>query len=110
MTQEQALNALHACTLPNASIRISKLNQAYITALAAITNPGVPQVCGKNTGKGRFSNSNSWLDRTANLLNRIGIGNMNTKSSGCLGKAWYQTSNIAPKGGAHGDRITVIFE
>lgn len=78
-----------------ARIFVSKNTLAYKTALEAINNPGSPTVCGTHTGSGRFTSSKSWQSRVAMLLGNAGIP--------------YTTSNVAPKGGAAGDRITVFL-
>jgi len=109
MTQQEAINALKALTEKGVPARLAKNNAAYRSALAAVENPGIEQVCGKNTGSGRWSSSTSWLDRTADVLNRLGIGDITMRSQGAIGKTWYIKSNVAPNGGKHGDRITVIF-
>ena len=95
MTQEQALAALMKLTEKTTPLRISKNSQAFKTALDAITNPGIPQVCGKNIGSGSFASSTSWAEKTAIILRRVGVT--------------FNIENVAPKGGKHGDRIYVVF-
>ena len=87
------LNKLTAKSTPN---YISRKSISFRTALAAIENPGVPQVTGKNKGRGQHAGSMTWLNPTIAILMRIGVK--------------YQVTNVAPKGGRHGDRITVIFD
>jgi len=96
MTREQMIEAVNAQTLKTAKIRTSKSSLAYKTAIEAINNPGVEIVCGANTGSGSYASSKSWQAVTALLLRQAGIE--------------YSLSNVAPKGGKHGDRITVILK
>lgn len=96
MTQSQALAKLEQLVKEKA---VSRNSQSYKTALAAIESPDTPQPCGKNTGSGRYSSSTSWLTQTTFLLMRIGL----QSGSG------YTVGNSAPKGGKHGDEISVHF-
>lgn len=96
MTQEQAKAALIALTDRKAQMfPVAKNSLAYKTAMAAIENMGVEQVCGQSMGKGRFCSSKSWQAQTHVLLMRIGVR--------C------EVYNVAPKGGKNGDRIKVTL-
>lgn len=90
--QEAALNRLEQLADEKKFYRNS---MAYTTAKAAIENPGAPIVCGSNTGSGRYSGSKSWQQQTAIILRLVGVN--------------FECSNVAPKGGKNGDRITVNF-
>lgn len=68
-------------------------SMAYRSAKAAIENPGAPVICGSNIGTGRYSGSKSWQEQTAIILRLVGVN--------------FERSNVAPKLGKHGDRITV---
>jgi len=74
---------------------VSKSSLAYKTAIAAINNAGVDQVCGKPVGSGKYSSSTSWQKQTCLILQRAGVR--------------FEISNVAPKGGNAGDRIKVIL-
>lgn len=96
MTQEQAIAAVISLTdKKTQKLPIAKNSLAFKTAISAIENPGVDQVCGKNMGSGNYASSKTWQEQTANILRRAGIK--------------FETSNIAPKGGKSGDRIKVLL-
>lgn len=90
---EQATAKLMALTGRDQSPRVNKQSAAFKTALAAIQNPGVDQVCGKATGSGSYASSTSWATQVGFILTRAGIS--------------YHLHNVAPKGGKAGDRIRV---
>lgn len=92
MTQTEALAAIETLVKEK---KISKSSLAYKTIIAAINNPGVPQVCGKNTGRGRHSSSTSWQDSCIWICS--------------LSKINVTPTNESPQGGKHGDRITITF-
>jgi len=91
MTQEQALAALEQLTKEK---KVFKNSMAYRTAKTAIEQPGVLVICGGNVGSGRYAGSKSWQEQTATILRLVGVV--------------YARTNISPKGGKAGDRITVI--
>lgn len=92
MTKGHALTILQALAKNK---RVSKNSLAYKAAFEAISVPGIPVICGANTGTGSYSSSKSWLARTISILDMVGVG--------------YVKENIAPSNGAWGDRITVNF-
>lgn len=92
MTQEQALEKLEQLVKEK---QVFKQSLAYHSALRAIKNPGTPIECGEHGGT-RWA-SKSWQMKTAIILHKIG-------------GIKFENSNNAPKGGKHGDRITVFFE
>ena len=75
----------------------SKSGLAYQTALACLTYPNETHICGKNVGSGRYSSSKEWSSETKSMLLKCGVD-----SSKIV------ISNVAPNGGKHGYRITVI--
>lgn len=94
--QEKAKDAVIALTdKKTQKLPVAKNSQAYKTVMAAIDNPGVPQVCGKGTGRGRRSSTWSWLPGVQIILDRAGIK--------------YEAFNVAPQGGKAGDRVTVTL-
>jgi hypothetical protein len=60
MNKEQAIAAITALTGKDIFPRIAKQSQAYKTAIAAVGNPGVPQICGESMGSGNYASSKSW--------------------------------------------------
>jgi hypothetical protein len=96
MNKEQAIAAITALTGKDIFPRIAKQSQAYKTAIAAVGNPGVPQICGESMGSGNYASSKSWQAQTAVILMRAGIT--------------YNCFNDAPKGGKRGDKIVAIID
>lgn len=94
MTAQQAIDAINAVS--GRGKMFARNGMAYKTAIEAVNNPGVEQICGQSMGGGNFSSSRSWQTQTANLLRVAGI--------------LFTTTNIAPKGGKRGDRITAFLE
>jgi hypothetical protein len=92
MNKQIALEKVNSLVLER---RLFKNSKVYRTIIHAIENPNTPVVCGQNTGSGRHAGSESWYARTAMILDQIGVN--------------YQYSNVAPKGGKNGDRVTVII-
>lgn len=72
---------------------IARNSLAFNSAIEAIDKPGMPVICGMNTGRGKWSTSKSWQYDTFQLLKAAGYEAI------CF--------NEAPKGGKQGDRIYI---
>lgn len=91
MTTEMLARIDEAAT----ALGIRKNSNAYTSAIEAADKPGTPVICAKRTGSGRFTKIHCWQSRTAAILMGAGIP--------------YMCTNVAPRGGLHGNRITVII-
>jgi hypothetical protein len=96
MTRHWAKEALIELTNKKTQVHpVAKQSLAYKTAMEAVLNPGIFQVCGKEAGSGQYSTSSSWAMSVIRLLDRAGIP--------------HEYTNVSPQGGKHGDRVKVTL-